>query len=466
MQKTILTIAMLAAGAISVSAQAQTKADFDELRAEIQKLRQELNAIKVQPSTSANASVIERLEQVEIKQKDAVVVGDIAGSYRIPGSETSLRLYGFAELNLVREGQASNADNDYSTFVPYAPINGTSSRTGQTYLHARTSRLGVEASTPTEYGPLGIKIEGDFNNEPRTGNGAVYGDKKNLYTQQATNSYGYRVRHAYGTFGGLTIGQTWSTFMDVDNSPETVDFNGPIGSTFVRQPQIRYSYNTKESGSFAVALENPVSYVLDSTGAPMTSGFSKLPDLIGRWDKSFDWGAMSVRGLVHQLALNDGAGNKVSALGKGIASTAFIKTRDAQDFASVALTYGRGIGRYFNYVEGAAYDAGTNKIQLENAVGIVLGYQYKHSPTLRVNGALGYQRNFDNGYTDLIKANGLDSGQYGINRSAYQAHIGLIYNPIKNVDFGLEYIKGQRKTLAGEKGDLSRFNLSAKYNFN
>ncbi|MFD2271199.1 DcaP family trimeric outer membrane transporter [Undibacterium arcticum] len=79
---------------------------------------------------------------------------------------------------------------------------------------------------------------------------------------------------------------------------------------------------------------------------------------------------------------------------------------------------------------------------------------------------LAYQRNFNNAYTDFAIANGLDSGRFGINRDLWQAHFGAIWNPVKNVDIGAEYIFGRRKTLAGEAGDMSRIDLSAKYNFN
>jgi hypothetical protein len=470
MKKPLITLMLLATGAISLQATAQTKAEFDELRQEVMRLRQEINAQKAATSaapSAASAGMVDRLDQVEIKQKDAVVLGDIGGSFRLPGSETSVKLYGFAELNMVREGKGDNSGNDYSTFVPYAPLNGTNARKGQTYLHARTSRFGVETSTPTAYGPLGIKIEGDFNNEPRTGNSAVYGGLGNIYTQQATNSYGFRLRQAYGTVGGFTAGQTWSTFMDVDNSPENVDFNGPIGSTFVRQPLVKYAYGTQESGTFTFAAENPVSYILDSTsGTALTSGFSKLPDLVARWDKSYDWGSVSTRGVTLEHRLQDAtSGLAANKRGFGLGATAFIKTREAKDFLSLALTYGKGIGRYFNYIEGAIYDPAANAILLEKAVGLVAGYQYKHSDTFRANFVLGYQKNLANEYTAFVKTAGLGSGQYGVNKSAYQAHIGFIYNPIKGVDLGAEYIIGQRTTLVGEKGDLSRINLSAKYNF-
>lgn len=347
-----VSIALMFAAAF-MPAQAQTAKDFEEMRAEMKKLRAELEALKGAKQESSSSALADRVEQVELRAKDAVVLGDIPNSFRLPNSETSLRVYGFAELNMVHEFKGDNTDMDYASFLPYAPINGSAqaNRKGRNYIHARTSRIGIEASTPSPYGPLGIKLEGDFNNDPRTGNAALYGTIGNIYTQQATNSFNFRLRQAYGQVGGFLVGQTWSTFMDLDNSPETVDFNGPIGSTFIRQPQIRYTYKTANAGAFTAALENSVSYVLDNTATVTTNGFSKVPDLIGRWDKAFDWGAASVRGVSHEHRINDGAGVSLSRRGHGLAASALIKTI-GDDFMTVGVTAGTGIGRYFNYIEG------------------------------------------------------------------------------------------------------------------
>ncbi|MEB0136875.1 DcaP family trimeric outer membrane transporter [Actimicrobium sp. CCC2.4] len=488
---TLSTAILLSLATISLPSQAQSAKDFKEMRTEMQRMRAELDALKAEkrapapmaaavaapvsapvsapaPAQAAlNTELADRIEQVELRSKDAVVVGDIPNSFRLPNSETSLRIYGFAELNMVHEFRADNADTDYASFVPYAPLNGSAgaNRSGRTYLHARTSRLGIEASTPTQYGPMGIKLEGDFNNDPRTGNAAVTGTIGNIYTQQATNSYDFRLRQAYGTFGGLLIGQTWSTFMDVDNAPETVDFNGPIGSTFIRQPMIRYAYPTKDYGTFTVAAENSVSYVLDKTGSVTTAGFSRVPDLVGRWDKPFDFGAVSFRVVSHEHRVNDGAGINASRRGFGVAASGMYKTV-GEDFLTWNLTGGTGIGRYFNYIEGAFYDPAANRILMEKAVGVVVGYQIKSSPSLRYNMSVGAQKNFNNEYTEFARANALDSGRYGVNESVWQTHLGFIWNPVKNVDIGTELVYGKRKTLAGETGDMSRLDFSAKYNFN
>jgi hypothetical protein len=445
-----------------------------QLEAQMKVLMEQLQALKA--ATPTAKEVADLKDQLAAQGKESVVAGDIPGSFRVPGSDTSVRVYGVAELNMIKEFKGDGATNDYATFMPYMPIRGSAAakRSGESYLHARTSRIGIEAATPTPYGLLMAKVEGDFNNDPRTGNSAVYGNTANIYTQQATNSYDFRLRHAYFQMGGLLVGQTWSTFMDIDNTPETVDFNGPTGSTFVRQPQIRYTYVTPTMGNFTAAIENSSSYVLTANAGFVATpdGFAKVPDLVARWDRAFEWGSLSFRGLSHELRIKDSAsatstpGVDEHTRGYGLAASGQIKTF-GDDFISWIVTGGTGIGRYFNYIEGAVYDpANGGRILKEKALGLVLGYQRKFSDTFRMNFVAGTQRTYNNDYTDFAIANGLDSGQFGVNRRVTQAHIGGIWNPIKPVDIGLEYIWGVRENLAGEKGDMSRINFLARYNLN
>ncbi|GEJ55765.1 DcaP family trimeric outer membrane transporter [Anaeromyxobacter diazotrophicus] len=477
----ISTAALLLGGVAAAAEPAQPDAQLQTLRAEVKSLREELQAMKGRaaaaapaPATAeaapapALAELKDRLDELEVKQKDAVVAGDLPGSFRVPGTEISLRLYGFAELNWVHAFRADNSDIDYSTFAPYLPLDGgaDAQRKNRDYLTARTSRLGLDAGTPTRFGLLAVKLEGDFNNEPRTGDTAQYGSPRNIVTQQATSSYGFRVRQAYGQFGGLLAGMTWSTFMDVDNYPETVDFNGPIGSTFIRQPQIRYSYPTQTWGTFTVALENSSSYLLDHTGAIVTTSLSRLPDAVLRWDRSFDWGAVSVRAMTQELRIDDGAGATASARGWGAAASVLYKVRDAGDTLTVGVTGGDGIGRYLNYIEGAFYDAAAGKILTERAVGVIAGYQLKAADWVRVNFVGGLTHDFQNDYVDFARANGLDGGRFGINKWVYQGHLGPIFTPMKGVDLGVEGIWAERETWSGAKGSDLRLDFSAKYYIN
>ena len=186
-------------------------------------------------------------------------------------------------------------------------------------------------------------------------------------------------------------------------------------------------------------------------------------------------GNVSLRGVTQQLKVVNNDIN-VSKRGYGLGATGLFKLRGGQDSLSLGVTWGNGAGRYFNYIEGAFLDTDNRKIVTERAVGVVAGYQFKQSDTLRYNFVGGWQRSMTNDFTRFAQANGLDSGginsalgefrQFAINRSLYQIHAGLIYNPVKNVDLGAEYIFGRRTTLANEKGDMSRVNLMARYTFN
>lgn len=459
-------VLLLGGGPVSAQTKPQESKESQQLRAELKRLREEVDALEARDAALADAK--DRLDEVEVKQKDAVVTGDQPASYRVPGTEISLRLYGFAELNWVHAFKADNSDMDYSTFAPYLPLDGTpeARRKNRDYMTGRTSRIGIEAGSPTRFGVLGVKVEGDFNNEPRTGDSSVYGSPRNVVTQQQTNSYGFRIRHAYGQFGGLLAGQTWSTFMDVDNYPETVDYNGPIGSTFIRQPQIRYGYPTQTWGTFTAALENSSSYVLDATGSIVATSLSRMPDAVLRWDRGFDWGAVSVRAMTQELRVDDGAGGAASARGWGFAASALYKVRAAGDVLTVGVTGGDGIGRYLNYIEGAFLDAATGKVLTERAIGAIAGYQLKAADWVRINFVGGLTHDYKNAYTDFARANGLDGGRFGINEWVYQAHVGPIFTPMKGVDLGLEGIWAQRETLSGAKGSDLRANFSAKYYIN
>ena len=55
---------------------------------------------------------------------------------------------------------------------------------------------------------------------------------------------GFRLRHAYGQYGLLLAGQTWTTFMDEFNIPHTIDFETPVAAPLVRQGLVRCDRST------------------------------------------------------------------------------------------------------------------------------------------------------------------------------------------------------------------------------
>ena len=95
----------------------------------------------------------------------------------------------------------------------------------------------------------------------------------------AGSSRVFRLRHAYGQWKGLLVGQTWSTFVDPEAEPDGIDFEGLNAIALFRQPLVRWTKRLGERYSLATAIENPAP---DITNA---KGVSQFPDIVvrARW---------------------------------------------------------------------------------------------------------------------------------------------------------------------------------------
>ena len=428
MKLTHTFVTLLAAGLCSLpaGALAQSAKEMEELRNELKALRAELNQLKAQQAQAPAASASawnDRIDAVELKQKDAVVLGDIPGSFRLPGSETSIRVYGFAEANLIKDFKGTAPGDNFSNLAEQ-PLG--KSDNGKTVLTGQTSRFGFETSTPMGNGAFNTKIEADF-----------YG-----YCGSECNRNRLRLRHAYGEYAGWLIGQTWSTFMDTDNLPETVDFNGPPGATFRRPTQARYTYNNPQLAKFQFALEEP------SDGA-------HAPNLVARMDKAFDWGSLSARILSHEQRISG-----VSKRGMGLGLSGSYKlTGTTTLMGQYTLMDGDNDGAYLVGANYPVVDGST--LRLDRAQGVVLGLANVFSEKLRGTVSMGWVRSRNRLGDAYVNAYG-DTG----NLRLLQWHAGLYYTPIKNVELGGELLGGRRTTYGGATGDMTRLNLQARYLFN
>ena len=423
LNQTLIAAAVAAAFVSAAPAQAQTAKDFDELRQEIKRLREEVDALKKQaPAKPAdNSGWGERIEQLEIKSKDAVVLGDIGGGFRLPGSETSVRFYGYAEAHAIHDLRQPGPSDSFTDLM-FQPVPSDGVAKGKTKLTAQTSRFGFESSTPTALGTFNTKVEADF------------------YAYGAGTRNRLRLRHAYGEYAGFLVGQTWSTFMDLDDLPETVDFNGPIGAPFSRRAMVRYTYaDAKEGYKLTFAIEDPE----DQFGGG--SANERLPQLIARGDKSFDWGALNVRVLSHEkrsfAATKRGFGFGVGGSYK-ITDKDLLMGQYTRVNGDIDQLYGSN---------GYAIDGTTGAITFDKNQGLVVGYTKNFSDQLRGSVVYGLNRG--------------KTAQAVDNRTLSQLFVNFIYSPIKNVELGAEYIHGQRKTFTPETGTMSRFDLMGRYSF-
>ncbi len=418
----IVVVLSVLLGISATPARAQT---IDEMRLELKQLREEIEALKgrnaVEVKPPSDAGVPDPRMAAKMAAAASAPQSAIAGGMLVPGTSTSLYLYGYGETHAIHDFRQTSSP-DVFTDLAYQPLSNAGGQTGKTQFTAETSRLGFRSSTPAPRGPLTTKVEIDFYS---------YGsDNRNLL----------RLRHAYGEYDGWLIGQTWSTFMDVDDLPETVDFNGPIGAPFSRRAMVRYAFGDAKSGvRVTLAAEDPA----DLAGGP--SSGNKVPQLVARLDKTFEWGAINLRAMTHTKRSDT---EMRRGYGFGVGGSYKLGGKDLL-MAQYALVNGDVDALYGS--NGYAIANPSGAISFDRNQGLVLGYAHVFDPRLRSNIAMGFNR----GQTALGASN----------RTLEEVFVNLIYSPIKNVDLGGEWIWGERKTFNGQIGQLSRFDVMARYSF-
>lgn len=161
-------------------------------------------------------------------------------------------------------------------YVPSLIPVGGASESAKWDMHARQSRFFLTSDTMLENGK---KISGRFEFDMMA---TTIGD------QRVSNGYAPEIRHAFIAYDGWLFGQTWSTFMDVNALPDSLDFVGTTdGTIFVRQAQIRYT-----TGGFQFAIENPETTVTPFNGGTrLVTDDNSTPDLVARYNHTADWAA-------------------------------------------------------------------------------------------------------------------------------------------------------------------------------
>jgi hypothetical protein len=373
------------------------------------------------------------------------------GTFKIPGTDTTLNVYGFAEMDVTYDLDGRTTDinnNDWASFVAVQPFDNLGveePRQRQVYITGRASRLGLSSKTPTSLGDLTVRLEADFN-APNDFQGEL-----------TTNSTTFRLRHAYGQVGGLLIGQTWSTFLDLDSIPDTVDFNPAVAISLTRQAMLRYTFAFGPAASLALAVENPRGLEFAQAG-----DYDAVPDFIGSFKYGGDWGHVSARAVTHEFR---NVNHSKRAFGAGLSGS----LKFGNETLVAGVQGGSGIGRYtFNAILQGAHDTGT-EIELWDSYVYHLGLTHAWSPQFRSNvvwtqtffsGSDTLQATHRTFATEEAKSNDLIP-----NKRVDQLFVNSFWKFTKNTEVGLEYTYGRRVTFGPERGTQHRVNALARFSF-
>ncbi len=413
-----------------------------------------------------NAAQAKDTATAEVKAAFAPPPGKPGGSFRIPGTETVIRAYGFMKLN---------GSDDLTTFNPSdalsaqsIPLFGTAAQRqgGGTQMSARRSRFDLETWTPVNdtFGEFHSLFEMDF-----------AGQNTSLTTQATASGYTPRLRKFYADFGkpvggwgAVLLGQETSVYSDNPLLPiQWLNDLTFVGVSNVRQAQFRYTYGFGGGLTGASGVEAPYSDITTTTGTsfPDSNGGSGIgwqysPDLTGRLVWKQGWGLLALRGLVRpQIDLNNEGISATSAQfnkstsGFGVGLTGVINLLDGRLVLMASGNAGDGIGRYLDSTSngyGAVSNAGlpgvasnATSINAPGTYGGMVGLQYFFTPTIRTNMSIGGARIILPSYTSqfggCVGASSSTGTCSSTNSSEASGTINFIWSPFKALDLGVEY---------------------------
>src|SRR5215472_4284605 len=182
--------------------------------------------------------------------------GSFPRSFLIPGTDTSLRIGGFANLNVLwyingasQSGQLNGQGGIKN--LGSIPLNNSINRSrGESFdMSPRVSRFLFDARTPSAWGEIKAYLEMDFAyNNTNVNQSSASASTQAFYT---------RLRKAYGTFAGFEGGLDTGIMHDPDSDPELVDFGGGATSNGRgRETQIKYTYQGPYGIVLIVGAEN------------------------------------------------------------------------------------------------------------------------------------------------------------------------------------------------------------------
>ncbi|HYV20922.1 MAG TPA: DcaP family trimeric outer membrane transporter [Verrucomicrobiae bacterium] len=377
-----------------------------------------------------------------------------------PGTGTALaqdntphvEVYGFVQADYIQDfKRVDPAWNDTLRPSKIPTTDDQFGEDGQASLSAKQSRLGVLMNFPTSNHPVYTKFEFDM-----FGVGVDEG--------QTT----IRLRHAYGEWNHWLAGQTNTLFMDASIFPNVIDYWGPAGMVFIRNPQIRYSFVQTEHRTFSIAIERPSSDVdpgqireIDPALGGVT-GSEKVPDFTAQFRNVEGWGHWQVAGLLRKVAFDTpgapDAEPKGSETGYGVDLTGSLKLgKEKKNSIMAGVVWGKGIASYMND-GGVDLSADGTLVDPEPAALPLLGVSayYNQYWSDRFSSAFGYSfTKVDN--RDLQAVDAYHNGEY--------ASANLLYYPTKNVMCGGEALWGKRTDNDDDSGDDLRVQFSFHYSF-
>lgn len=403
-----------------------------------------------EPPTSPGVTPVSAaISQVDILRQDvngaprldnAPLDPAMKGFIPIPGTYSRFRIGGYAKLDVIHDFRpAGEADSFITSAIPVGHQPGNAQNT---FFSVRPTDLSLDFRRPTSKGDLRIFIENDF--------------------YASSNATNFHLRNAYGQLWNLLGGYTLTAIADPDSIPDTLDYEGPNGLVYLRQPQIRFTLplDRAKKHTLAFSIEQGTSDIWTSPragapGAPAVTPTSPWPDGIVRYRYEGEKGHFQAGAVFRSIGGYTALLPDTHVFGWGVSVAGGLQAGERDHFF-YQFSGGQGMGRYVQDVTGLGADVGLDRrgrlVPLTIYGGFV-SYQHYWSATLRSSLAFGYVQLDSEGHsftTDYTRTN------YGA--------ANLIWNPAgTSLNVGVEYLYGNHFVTTGESGFAHRLQFSVQY---
>jgi hypothetical protein len=452
--------------------------DIDEMRAQIQALQDKIAKIEVQ-------------EQRRVAPAAAVEAGSKPKSWKLPGTNTSMNIGGFAILQF---------DYDLNGISSYGPANaqkdGTAgaNRQGNFNLTAQQSRFFISTSTPTDWGDLVTHIEIDAN-------GAGPGATAPEY--QSGQAAALRLRKAYGQLGPVLAGQETTTFF-VPGAGERTDVATPfLGGSAFRLGMVRYSHSFGGGTTLRVGIEDNIginetpanggAYSLVGGGSKpagpgagtlgLAQALDETPAFVGQLSHAWSSGSAGVSFMVRKVTVDNGGGTGTpGGTGSSVAlddsaiswavgyGAGWIINKQFR--VGAQGIYGKAMGMYSGgspILVTASGGSGANisafQIDPVTTYGGSAFIQWRFTDTMRANILYGREEySYDANKVQLPQIGNAVAGGNPIDYTQQLAG-NIMWEPVPAVNIGLQYMYTIASINNGPNAKQSRLELAFRYSF-
>ncbi len=433
-----------AAAAAVVEAKA---VDSSDLKKQIEKLKHQVAALdKKQKEADAKALVAAEAKVTEEKKAEASSFPE--KFIPVPGSNTAVRFGGRVKIDGGYAANQRSSNNVSGTFFDLRNIALNSSSTEQQKGYfsatAQGSRIFFDSVTHTSAGDITGFFKMDF-----FGSG----------TKDTSTSYGFRMRQAVITFGGLRIGQDESNFADYEMAAYHFE-NFGMG-VLPRRAQIRYNFTPNKNTVISISAEKPDSDYVINNGATVTDkiswsndsglGKSTMPDLTARVRYNGDNGFISFGAIGRRLGIENTfekdlktVQHKLNKMGYGFSSGFQARRAGSKSHAFGQLVWGKSLG--YLVQDGNApmyYDQANGKLEHSTTLSAILGYSHSWTDCFKTVLAASFVKmSYPKDAVKYVLQTDV------INKDVRRIMFNMVYNPVATVDVAFEVMYGSRKTMA------------------